>query len=364
MKAVIPRVLLGLGLVLIATALFAQPAARDPEQRAPVFGNDHAPDKSDLEKLAPKSDRASVPRLKSFVTVTRDIVRIGDFVENAGAVSDIAVFRSPDPGSTGSVPAERVLEAVRAHNLLLIDSAGVTDVEVTRVSRAIVRAEIERRIVRAFATHFTSGEAGRFAVTFDREPRTIHVEPQVSGDLQVARASYDPRSTRFDVTFELPAGGAQPLVRYTGRLVETVPAVVLTRPLNRGETIRASDVIVEQRPKSEMTSDAVSSPDEIAGMAARQALRAGPPLRRADLVKPDLVKRDEPVTIIYEVPGVVLTIRGKAIDSGAEGDLINVLNIQSKRTVQGVVTGPGRVTMAAPQPITVTEAADAARQSE
>jgi flagella basal body P-ring formation protein FlgA len=51
------------------------------------------------------------------------------------------------------------------------------------------------------------------------------------------------------------------------------------------------------------------------------------------------------VTIIYEVPGIGLSARGKAIESGAEGDVVNVLNLQSKRTVQGTVTGPGRVTI-------------------
>ena len=49
------------------------------------------------------------------------------------------------------------------------------------------------------------------------------------------------------------------------------------------------------------------------------------------------------MTLIYEVPGIVLTIRGKAADSGAEGDVISVLNEQSKRTVQGTIVGPGRV---------------------
>ena len=36
-------------------------------------------------------------------------------------------------------------------------------------------------------------------------------------------------------------------------------------------------------------------------------------------------------------------MRGKATEGGAEGDVIGVLNEQSKRTVQGVVVGPGRV---------------------
>jgi flagella basal body P-ring formation protein FlgA len=53
------------------------------------------------------------------------------------------------------------------------------------------------------------------------------------------------------------------------------------------------------------------------------------------------------VTLVYETPGLTLTMLGKAIDSGTEGDLVNVLNVQSKRPVQGIVSGPGRVTMRA-----------------
>jgi flagellar basal body P-ring formation protein FlgA len=66
-------------------------------------------------------------------------------------------------------------------------------------------------------------------------------------------------------------------------------------------------------------------------------------LRDADLMKPEIVQRDESVTILYQAPGIVLSIRGKAQESGALGDLVSVLNVQSKRVVQGTVSGPGRV---------------------
>lgn len=65
-------------------------------------------------------------------------------------------------------------------------------------------------------------------------------------------------------------------------------------------------------------------------------------------MRPELVRQNEAVTITYEAPGLFLSMRGKALDAGAEGDTVNVLNVQSKRTVQGTVTGPGRVTLAAP----------------
>ena len=89
---------------------------------------------------------------------------------------------------------------------------------------------------------------------------------------------------------------------------------------------------------------------DIAGRAARTSLRAGQGLRASDLMKPEVVKKNEMVLLHYEVPGIVLTMRGQALESGTEGDMVNVLNIQSKRTIQGVIMGAGRITI--PGPVT------------
>jgi flagella basal body P-ring formation protein FlgA len=86
-------------------------------------------------------------------------------------------------------------------------------------------------------------------------------------------------------------------------------------------------------------------------------MRAGQPLRAIDLAKPDLVQRDQAVTLIYQTAGIYLTTRGKALDSGTEGDVVSVLNPQSKRTVTGVVTGRSQVTIqvASPQPVYIAD---------
>ena len=47
----------------------------------------------------------------------------------------------------------------------------------------------------------------------------------------------------------------------------------------------------------------------------------------------------------------MLTVRGKALEAGAMGDIVGVLNIQSNRTVQATVIGPGRVSIAAAGPL-------------
>jgi flagella basal body P-ring formation protein FlgA len=284
-----------------------------------------------------------VPTLKSAVTVNSDLVRIGDLVENAGAAAMIPIFRSPDIGTTGAVPVSQVLDAIRAHDLLLVDTRSLAEIEVTRAGSTIAGKDIEARIARVFAGRQGLGEEKNLVVTLDREIRPIRLDTDMVAELAISRATYDRRFGRFDVTFEVAR--TRTLFRFTGSLVEMVEVAVLTRPLPRGDTVRARDVMIERRPKADVSADALETPESVVGLAARQALPAGRIVRHADFIKPDLVKRDEPVTLVFEAPGMTLTTRGKALETGAEGDLVNVLNLQSKRTIQGHVSGPGRITV-------------------
>jgi flagella basal body P-ring formation protein FlgA len=69
-----------------------------------------------------------------------------------------------------------------------------------------------------------------------------------------------------------------------------------------------------------------------------------------------LVQRDQGVTLIYQTAGLYLTTRGKALDNGTEGDTVSVLNPQSKRTITGVVTGRGQITIEIATPKAVAAA--------
>ncbi len=162
---------------------------------------------------------------------------IGDLVENAGPVADVPIFRAPDLGTTGAVATDRILDAIRPHQLIGIDTRGLAEVIVTRASRAIPAREISARIAQALSGQYGFGNARNILINFDGDVRTLQVEPNVTGELQVLALSYDPRTTRFDVTFDLPESVAlhrQP-ARYTGSAIETIDAIAVDRPIERGE---------------------------------------------------------------------------------------------------------------------------------
>ena len=291
------------------------------------------------------------PYLKGHVTVNSGIVRIGDLIENAGIVADVAIFRAPDLGTTGTVPVAAVIEAVRPHALVGFDTGGATEIAVTRVSREIPISEIERSLAEAVSSRFNAGPASDIIVTFDREPRAIHVDPAAQGRVGIARLSYEARNGRFDATLEVPTSATQRgLLRLSGRAVATVEAVTVIRSIDRGAVLKASDLTVERRPRAEVGRDAVVGIERAVGLAARNVIRPGPPLRDAALTRPEVVQRGQMVTLVFEAPGLTLTLRGKATESGAEGDTVSVLNEQSKRTVQGVVVGPGHVVVSTSTP--------------
>jgi flagellar basal body P-ring formation protein FlgA len=305
---------------------------------------------------APSWATASIapPVLRPAVTVTSDIVRIGDVIDNAGAAAQIAIYRAPDLGTTGSLPTAQVIAALRAHQVIGVDTREIREVTVTRLARNVDARQIQDGVAHAIEHRSGLGDAANLSLTFDRDVQDLHLDASNTGAMQATAARYEPRTTRFDVTFEIAndSGAAPTKLRFTGTAIEMVEAAVLTRNVERTDVLKSADLVVERRPKAEIGGDAAVR-DSALGMQIRRPMRAGQALKVADLVKPDLVQRDQSVTVIYQTAGLYLTTRGKALDSGTEGDVVNVLNLQSKRTVTGVVSGRGQVTIqvATPEPV-------------
>ncbi len=297
-----------------------------------------------------QQDRSPTPVLRASVSVSGDVVRIGDLVENAGPAAQIAIYRAPDLGTTGSVPVAQIVESLRAHDVIGVDTRDLHEVSVTRLSRILSHKDIEQQVARALERRNGLGDAADLAITFDRSFGDLQLDAANSGDLKPQTVRFDSRSGRFDVTFGIVKPSSESgRLRLTGIAIETVEAVVLTHSVDRNDIIKASDVIVERRPKSEV-GNAPAPRDQTIGMQARRPLRSGHALKATDLAKADLVTRDQNVTLIYQVPGIYLTGRGKALEAGTEGDTINVTSLQSKRTVQGRVVGPGQVAILVARP--------------
>ncbi|WP_375313737.1 flagellar basal body P-ring formation chaperone FlgA [Bradyrhizobium sp. A5] len=306
-------------------------------------------------------DFIAAPTLRASVTVTSDVVRVGDLIDNAGSAALIPVYRSPDLGTTGALPVAQVLSVLRGKQVIGVMTGDIKEVQVTRLARTLLNKDLENAVASALERRFGLGDAANITVTFDRGISDMRLDASNSGALQPVATRYDARSGRFDVAFEIvnDSNPTPTKLRFTGNAIETVEVAVLARDIDRADILKSSDVALERRPKAEVAGEAASR-DRVIGMQLRRPMRAGTPIRVADIVKPDFVSRDQSVTVIYQVPGIYLTTRGKALESGAEGDTVSVLNLQTKRTLTGTVTARGQITVqgasqSAPMPAAVEQ---------
>ena len=284
--------------------------------------------------------------LRAAITVVEPVVLLGDLAEGAGDKAAIKLFLAPAPGTTGTVQADRVADAIRRQGIAEVDTRGITEVVVSRAGRRIAREEITQAIANELVHRGHARDASQLEIRLDSAIGGFVVESTAGGGVRVMSIQSDPRARRFaaKVTVDGSTTAARG-IEITGYAEEVAAVPTLSRPVQRGETISPADVIVERLPVSMISDDAIVSVEAVAGMAARRALHPGQALRNGDVMAPILVRRNDVVAIVFERPGLMLSVRGRAVSNGARGDVIAVTNLQSNHILQAEITGPGTVTV-------------------
>ena len=126
----------------------------------------------------------------------------------------------------------------------------------------------------------------------------------------------------------------------------TAELPVLAHAVDKGDIVTAGDFTIADRPVGE--GRGALAPEAAAGKEAVRPLQAGLPVRQVDLIKPQLVRRGEPVTIAVRSGALSITTQGKALASGARGDNVRVVSLATNRTLDGIVDAPGIVRIIAP----------------
>ncbi len=158
----------------------------------------------------------------------------------------------------------------------------------------------------------------------------------------------DPGSGRFEARLLARLeSGARSRITVVGRARELVPVPVPRRNLARGTVLTAEMFEESWLPASRLREDTVMLVEDLTGLELRRSLRRGQPVRRGQVQWPRLVRRGDVVTLVFSRPGLILTALGRALEDGAEGQIIRLVNLDSERPLRGRVTGPRRATIIA-----------------
>jgi flagellar basal body P-ring formation protein FlgA len=310
-----------------------------------------------LALLVPQAFAHAAPMLKPSVSVVTDLVTIGDLVSDAGVKAEIPVFRAPDLGQTGSVAAADIVAAVEAHGLT-VEPGTIRTVSVTRASRVVTAEEILAPLTEALAQ--ASGLEGPDALAVEIDPvlATIPLSVEADGEVRIADAVWLKEQGRFEATLAVRRiDGVDERRPLTGTALETAAVVTAARVLERGILLTPNDLRIERKPKHQVRSSMIGDMTLAVGMEVRRTLKDGQAIRESDLTEPVLVKNGATVSIVLKSGSLTLTATGQALSDGKNGAAIQIMNIQSKRVLQAVVTGPDQVAVQAPRTITSVSAA-------
>lgn len=284
------------------------------------------------------------PILKLKSDVTADAVLLGDLFDNIDAEkAQIRVDQAPAPGNRATYQPSQLAAFARMHGVDWKPQTYMDKVVVERVGQQVSRETIDAALRKALAAKGVTGD-----LEFEIASRAyqLYVSEVQAPTVAVELNHYDPDSRSFIAEFRAPADEPRAdRIRVAGRAHVLIDVPVLNRRMMPNEIIRASDLTWVKMRSGGMLANHATLLEDVLGRTPKRPLQAGQPIRQADIGAFSLVQRNESVTMIVRTKTMTLTVQGKALDDGGEGQTIRVQNPKSNRTVEGRVTGPGEVTV-------------------
>ena len=119
--------------------------------------------------------------------------------------------------------------------------------------------------------------------------------------------------------------------------------IVTAESLPRGKILTTGDLKIVRYDQSKLPAGYIDDLTYGIGMELKRHLSSGAPLTTNMIRKPKIIKRGQRVSIIARAGRMEVQMAGKALAHGAIGDRIKVLNLKSKKKVEGTVTPAGDV---------------------
>jgi flagella basal body P-ring formation protein FlgA len=281
--------------------------------------------------------------LRDSAVVSGDLVRLGDIFVNAGQNAEKAVAYSPEPGKRAIFDANWLYRIANHFGLRWRPQGNRERIVVMRDSQTISAAEIGNHILAAL---LQKGADPEMQVDLDNRLLRLFVDGAANATVGVESATFDTRSRRFSAYITAPADDpTAQRIRVTGRLYQMKDVPVLIRPIRSNEIIRKRDIKLVKLRSDQIQRGSIELAENLVGMAPRRGLRAGTPVRVSEIRRPLLVEKNSLVTIYLKTPLMSLSAKGKALESGGQGDTVRIRNNQSKHVIDAVVTGASTVTV-------------------
>ena len=279
--------------------------------------------------------------LRKRTMVIDETVKMGDLFDNAGANADVVLFNAPQPGERALLTMREVMYALHEKGIEWNERLSRKHVIVERTGLKVPMSEIldilQQRLL-------DEGMDESAHIRPRNKFLAVNVPVEGYDRLEIETFELDAHSGRVSSQMIVSAEGmSDKRFQVDGRIIYVTEIPTLSNHVSKTEVISERDIqwiAVESR---KLRDGVVLDVDDLLGMSPTRSIRPGRPIRRQDVRLPIVIEKGARVVISFDIPGLSLTAKGKALDDGANNEVIRVQNLQSDHTITAKVISPTEV---------------------
>ncbi len=274
--------------------------------------------------------------VKNSISVQEDMIRLGDLFDGVDDKAATTVLgAAPKPGAEMTLNARTLMRIASAYNVDWAPSSTAEQVVIRRTSHTITTEELQDALHGAIAE---KGINGKFQVLLNNPDAQIVLGGNQIPTVEVQSINFVPSRNVFEALLVAPSK-ENPVYKMSvsGMIQQMVDVPVVKTAMKAGEIIGSTDIDWIEVAEKTITGDVVFDADALIGKTPSRILMANKQVRLRDITSPQLVSRGEEITIQYNDGSVQLSIKGKALQNGAMGDTIRVMNVASNKSVMAEV---------------------------
>lgn len=151
-------------------------------------------------------------------------------------------------------------------------------------------------------------------------------------------------SDKFSVEAEIFADGESVAqTKLSGRYFVLQEIAVPLRDVSKDEIIKQEDVSYLMVRAGKIKNDTLRDDYKLVGKQAVRTLKAGKPVSEKDVREEVIVRKGQDVLVVYKNKGLQITSKMEALEDGAKGERIKLLNTKSGKEVAGKVVDKNMV---------------------
>ncbi|HPF78462.1 MAG TPA: flagellar basal body P-ring formation chaperone FlgA [Alphaproteobacteria bacterium] len=284
---------------------------------------------------------AMAATLKSVSIVNDDSLKLGDIFDGLKHNADYVIGPAPQPGQDMVLNARTLYRIAVAMNLPWKPNSSGDQIVIRREATVVPYTMIENSIRNKLKE---KGVSGNINIALNNGKPTIVLPHDLPENAEVTSLNFDFQKDYFEATIVAPSK-ANPVqkILVSGMVERMVPVPVLRSNMQNGDIIGENDIKMINVNQKSLQHDIVLDKEDMIGLTPRRLAYAEKFVLEGMLEKPQLVGRGDKVSITYREGPLVLTAKGKALQSGAKGDIVRVTNINSSRSVDALVVGENLV---------------------